>query len=181
MLAGQRVLLGHAQVVAWTVAAELRPFCERIEIAGSVRRRKATCKDAEIVCIPKPGRRDLFGVVLSDQVTDYLESQIGRGHWQKRPNIRGIMTFGPSNKLVTFDNFAVDIFSTTARNWGMTLLVRTGSAEFNKRAFTRFLQLGLEGHAYGGVTKGGVEIDCPDEETVFRLLGWEFAEPEARQ
>ncbi|MBI4305171.1 MAG: hypothetical protein HY678_02530 [Chloroflexi bacterium] len=164
MLAGQRVLLGQAQVIAWGVEIELRPYCERIEIAGSIRRRKETIGDVEIVCIPKAGRVDLFGTVLSDQITDYLASQIGGGRCEKRPNIRGITTFGPANKLLLYGGFPVDVFSTTVRNWGMSMFIRTGPAEWNIKAMQTFQCLGMEGHSYGGVTgKDGREIDCPDE------------------
>ena len=45
----------------------------------------------------------------------------------------------------------------------------------------RFLELGMKGHAYGGVTDSqGNEVDCPDEATVFRLLGWPWIPPEER-
>lgn len=40
----------HAAELA---AAELGPYCERLAIAGSLRRRLETCKDIEIVAVPK--------------------------------------------------------------------------------------------------------------------------------
>lgn len=176
-----RVPLGSAQVVAWGVLGELRPYCDRIEIAGSVRRRKETVKDVEILAIPKAGRVDLFGKAFSDALTDYLESQIGQGRWELRPSKIGVTSFGPANKLLLYGGFPVDIFSATERNWGMGMFVRTGPAEWNIKAMSTFRRLGMEGHAYGGVTKDGQEIDCPDEEAVFRLLGWDFMAPENRQ
>lgn len=175
-----RIPLGQAQVIAWTVERELRPYCERIEIAGSIRRRKETVKDVEIVAIPKGGRTNLLGDPMGDSLTDYLASQLGKGHWQLRPNVKGITTFGPANKLLTRDGFPIDVFSTTERNWGMAMFVRTGPAEWNIRAMQRFRKLGMEGHAYGSVTKDGQAIDCPDEATVFRLLGWLYTAPENR-
>ena len=62
----------------------------------------------------------------------------------------------------------------------MTLVVRTGPVERNVRMMTRFKQLNMTGHAYAGVTKDGQEIPCPDEETVFRLVGWPWVTPERR-
>ena len=45
----------------------------------------------------------------------------------------------------------------------------------------RFKAIGFAGHAYAGVSnRQGQEIDCPDEATVFRLLGWSYIEPEER-
>ena len=76
----------------------------------------------------------------------------------------------------------LDLFSTDERNFGMSWVVRTGPADFNKRMMLRFLQLHMKGHAYGGVTSSsGEEIDCPDEETVFRNLGWPYIPPEGRK
>src|SRR3990167_7360212 len=45
--------LARAQEIAAQVLAELSPFCERCEIAGSIRRRKPEVGDIEIVAIPK--------------------------------------------------------------------------------------------------------------------------------
>ena len=73
-----------------------------------------------------------------------------------------------------------------AKNWGMAMVVRTGPADFNIRLMATFRQNGMRGHAYGGVTKlgphgqegsGRVEVDCPDERTVFDLLDWPYREP----
>ena len=46
----------HRQMmaVAQNVAAWLHPNCERIEIAGSLRRRKPQSGDIELVAIPSP-------------------------------------------------------------------------------------------------------------------------------
>ena len=63
----------------------------------------------------------------------------------------------------------IDVFSTSAQNWGMSAVVRTGPKEFNIRLMQRFRQLGMTGHAYGGVTGRDGIIECPDEETVFRI------------
>lgn len=178
-----RVPLGRAQVIAWTVLRELAPCCDRIEIAGSIRRRKETVKDVEILAVPKPGRTDLFGKVFSDALTDYLESQIGRGHWELRPSKIGAATFGPSNKLLIFDGLPIDVFTTTEAHWAMSLFVRTGPAEWNVKAMVRFQRLGMRGHAYDGltgVTRDGKDVPVADERDVFRLLDWPWAEPELR-
>jgi DNA polymerase/3'-5' exonuclease PolX len=64
----------------------------------------------------------------------------------------------------------------------MALFVRTGPAEWNVRAMQRFIELGLRGHAYGGVTMpSGYEVGCPTEEAVFALLEWQFVEPKDRR
>lgn len=73
-----------------------------------------------------------------------------------------------------------------APNWGMGLLVRTGPREFNIRVMARLKALGHQGHAYAGVTLDAYkhsrrEVDCPTEQAVFDVLGWEYIEPGKRQ
>src|SRR3990172_5766083 len=54
--------LEQAHEILDRLTKELMPGCERIEIAGSVRRGKPEVKDLEIVAIPKVvSIKDLFG------------------------------------------------------------------------------------------------------------------------
>lgn len=55
-----RVPYADALTIAELVVAQLAPHCERIQIAGSIRRKSRTVKDVEIVCIPKPYETGLF-------------------------------------------------------------------------------------------------------------------------
>jgi DNA polymerase/3'-5' exonuclease PolX len=45
--------LERAQIIANQVKEKLEPYCERIETAGSIRRRRPWVKDIDLVCIPK--------------------------------------------------------------------------------------------------------------------------------
>ena len=63
----------------------------------------------------------------------------------------------------------------------MAMVVRTGPADFCRVMMSRFIDLGMAGHAYGGVTgRDGQTLGCPTEERVFELLGWEWQEPQVR-
>ena len=54
--------LTQAQAIAREWQTLLAPACERIEIAGSIRRGKPEIKDIDLVCIPKiQTEPDLFG------------------------------------------------------------------------------------------------------------------------
>jgi DNA polymerase/3'-5' exonuclease PolX len=48
-----RIPLARAVSIAETTRAALAPHCERIAIAGSVRRRRSFVGDIELVCIPR--------------------------------------------------------------------------------------------------------------------------------
>ena len=60
--------------IAEKVKALLLPHCERIEIAGSVRRKKPNVKDIEIVAIPKPFDTGLFESGIATVVNKWQES-----------------------------------------------------------------------------------------------------------
>ena len=180
-----------AHAVVMPVAEQLRqillPSCERIEIAGSLRRQQPDVGDIELLCIPKtivtPG--GLLGMFTTSEnaLDTAVMVLLGQEFLNYRLNSKGAKIYGSLNKLLVHveSGIPVDIFSTTIKNWGMALVVRTGPKEFNIRMMARFRQEGMRGHAYGGVTDGdGQEIGCPDEATVFRQLGWLYQEPVAR-
>lgn len=53
MSTGERIPLAAADALAARVVLELGPCCERIEVGGSVRRRRPDVGDLEIVAIPR--------------------------------------------------------------------------------------------------------------------------------
>lgn len=204
--------LAHAEQVALELVAVLEDTCDRIEVAGSIRRRKSDVGDIEILAISKV--TDAYGLsenpgwpgapanaptprglamqldMLSQKpppehryLDDALLQLIEEGVLKYRYNSAGHrIGFGEMNKhLVDVSSgIAVDIFSATAKNWGMALVVRTGPADFNIRMMARFQALGMRGHAYGGVTVNEAEVECPTESAVFDLLGWSWVRPEDR-
>lgn len=180
----QRFPYAQALAVAEELRTYLRPACERIEIAGSLRRRMAYVGDVELLCIPKPWHAvSALDPPWADALVERVQGALASGRLAYRLNVKGSRVYGPRNKLLldVASGIGVDIFSTTAENWGMALLVRTGPKEFNIRAMSRFRQLDMRGHAYGGVTDAeGLELVCPTEEEVFRLLGWGYVPPEGR-
>lgn len=48
--------LERATIIADKVVTALRPLCERIEIAGSVRRARPEVNDVDLVLLPRPGQ-----------------------------------------------------------------------------------------------------------------------------
>ena len=175
-----RFPLAQAEAVGQELLEVLRPSCERIEIAGSIRRRRPDVGDVELLCISRSGGDAL---TPNDWLKAEVDDLILRNVLKKRLNKAGnLSSYGPSNKYVVHvaSGIPVDIFTTTEDNWGMALVVRTGPANWNTRMMTRFKNRGMQGHAYGGVTQGGVEVSCRTEEEVFRLLDWPYRNPEDR-
>ena len=52
MSTGPRIPLAEALDVAANVVSALGPHCQKIDIAGSIRRQSPTIGDVEIVCLP---------------------------------------------------------------------------------------------------------------------------------
>lgn len=164
--------LRKAKALAEELIPLLSPACERIAIAGSIRRQKPGVGDIELLVIPKEGLLD-----------SCISSLVDGGLLGYRLNKRGSRTYGPKNKFMVHiaTGIGIDIFTSAAENWGMALFVRTGPKEWNIKAMSRFHQLGMQGHAYGGVTlSNGVPFECPTEAIVFNLLGWPYTPPEKR-
>lgn len=188
--AERRHSLALALPVARYLLQVLAPCCERIEIAGSIRRLKPTVGDIELVCVPRVviGPPDLLGKpqwqvsILDEKLLQLAQ----RAELRPRVNAEGRnVGYGPLNKYMLHvpTGIPVDLFVTTKENWGMALVVRTGPKDFNTMLFATLRWSGYEGHAYAGVTAPGTarEIGCPDEQTVFNLAGWPYVQPEQRE
>ena len=128
--------LALAEVTGKSLIQMLADTCERIEMAGSVRRQVFEVGDIELLCVPKAGAVDLFGEpVTSKSMLDlrcrYL---IDQGVLAPRPNKVGTVTIGPLNKLLVHPatGIGVDIFATSAENWGMAMVARTGPVGFKR-------------------------------------------------
>ena len=169
--------LERARRIAEELKALLKPACDRIEIAGSIRRRKLEVGDIELLCLPKY----VAGV-------DQLDREIGALFIQRilefRLNKLGSRVYGPKNKLLRHieSGIGVDIFSTTWENWPVAMVVRTGGKVTNKRIATAALRKGYRFHAYGrGFTTPGGEIVCRSEQEVFEAVSLPYLEPWERE
>lgn len=184
-----RIPLAEAEALARRVVEILAPACERIEVAGSIRRRRKDVGDIEIVCIPKfaPGEPDMFGdptapVNLQFQLMNRLEAE---GVFRDRLSSVGLRARGEKFQRMIFDGFACDIFCVTPETWGVQFLLRTGPADFNKRFV---LQRGLGGTILklgqriedGRLIDRGVALDTPEERDVFAAVGLPWINPEDR-
>jgi hypothetical protein len=81
-----------AENVAMDLCERLEPVCVRVVIAGSVRRRKPTVGDVELVFIPRFERRQVAPELfprLADLADLALEKLLRDGILAKRPNKNG--------------------------------------------------------------------------------------------
>lgn len=132
-----RIPLAEALPIAREFAALIEPSCHRVEIAGSIRRRAATVGDIEIVAVPvitAERELDLFGeeatVHTTDCLTALLDSMLADGTVSKRLDRNGRPAYGPKLKRLEFRGVSIDLFATTAPQWGLILAIRTGPAAY---------------------------------------------------
>ncbi len=161
----------QALEIAMRVKAELAPHCDRIEIAGSIRRKKPEVKDIEIVAIPKPWGTGLF----LDGVAEVVSQ------WEK---VKGDVENNPACKYtqrVLPEGIKLDLFFCVAENWGLTLATRTGPEEYSHHV----LAAGWVARGYksvdGHLWNAGKVYDVREEEDLYKRIALPYMEPERRQ
>lgn len=167
--------LEKAKAIAEELKGLLKPACEIIEIAGSIRRQKPFVGDVELLCIPK----------FIDGV-DQLDREIGalfiQGILGFRLNKIGSRVYGPKNKLLIHKptGMAVDIFSTDKDCWVMSLIIRTGPKDLNIKLAKAAHRKGLHMLAYGPgfrVGDGPTVLTADSERGMFEYVDWAYLEP----
>jgi DNA polymerase/3'-5' exonuclease PolX len=159
----------HQQIneIAIKVLQQLEPYCERIEIAGSIRREKPEPNDIEIVAIPKPYDVGLFESGIATVVN----------RWEK---IKGELPCKYTQRILP-EGIKLDLFFATPKNWGLILAVLTGSPEYSYRILaTQWVRLGYKTEN-GILVKDGKEIEVREEMELFKMLGLKWVKPKYRK
>lgn len=157
--------------VALRLQALLSPSCERIEIAGSIRRRWPTVGDIELVSIPKRRYMSTLWGEMEEEET-YLDL-----HLKAFPEFYHIRSNGKRLKRIDFDGMPVDLFVTDPERWGVICTLRTGSADFSKWLVTSRNKGGARRVDRcvkdGRVWETGKKepLNTPEEPYVFQALG----------
>jgi len=183
--------LPEVRPTAERVVHLLAPACERIEIAGSIRRRAPTVGDIEIVCAPRmiPEAGKLFGGAMVSAMERHLDQIMARPG-AKIGFDNELRRNGPRYKRLEMSDaklyrVKVDLFCVLPpASWGAILAIRTGPSEFSRALVTRRSLGGAmpdeieqrEGALYGA----GGRIDTPEEADFFAALGLPWIRPEER-
>jgi DNA polymerase/3'-5' exonuclease PolX len=169
--------LASARKVAERIREELRPYCTRIEIAGSIRRARPEVGDIDLVLLPREGE----DAALRHRATASVRAGNAR-----------VLTDGPQNmSMVLANGMQVDLFFARAAvndlagytpgNFGMRLLAMTGSKEHNIELARTAQEQGLHFHPYRGLMRGETVCCGEDELEILRTVGLGWIEPEARE
>lgn len=180
----------EATQVAVELLRWLTPACERIVVAGSLRRENPTVGDVEILYHSKIEEQsdpsDMFDTMEVNLADEAIASLEEAGVLERRLNTIGRETFGPLNKLMRHraSGIPVDLFSEpNLADWWRSLVFRTGPKELNVRLITTAAKRGVHVHAYGtGLTDmRGNPIPCESEERFFEICGARYLEPKNRR
>lgn len=196
-------------MAAERLRAELEPFCERIAIAGSIRREKSVVGDIELVAIPRIDRdeqRDLFGATITVREHNHLDAHL-RCMLQESPpsiyksrsdlyrqihappdGVPDLIRWGDRYKRFYFfwgragAIIPVDLFLADADNWGAILTVRTGPGDFSTALVTRILNETpyRQQDGYLVIKDTDQVLPVPEERDYFHRAGVPYIEPHGR-
>lgn len=174
----RRVPWEFANSIARHMVKVMNPWFDRLEIAGSVRRKREDVGDIELVGIPSQytmgGIDHAINAYGQPPVLRYREAAHG-GLVARGERYRAL--YEPDAKL------NVDLFIVRPpAQWGLIFCLRTGPAEFGKNLLMRLRSRNLQakdGRILSIGTRG--TLNTPEEEDVFRLADLEFIPPEDRR
>lgn len=182
--------LERARKLAGQIVEQLGPMCEKIEVAGSIRRGRPNVNDIDLVVLPKDGQLNALRERVKRNtrlITDGEENLI------VNLTLNGTPGGGTRPTVFQLDVFiarpaSTDFFQPLPSNWGTMLLNRTGSTAHNIFLVERAKSLGLRWNPYHGVFgkcprtgRSGVCLASETEEEIFKVLGLEFVPPEKRE
>lgn len=153
--------LERAQSIASEIVERLRPYCQEIEVAGSIRRKKRFVRDIDIVLVA----RDPWG--LRTAINELASSFTRQG-----------------SKMLSFSyqKAQVDIYFASPETWATLLLIRTGSTAHNIHlcAVAKHKGWHLRANGEGLFDENGKRIAGDTEQSIFQALGVPYQEPEER-
>ena len=163
-----------AELIAEEVVKMLLPHCERIAVAGSIRRCRPVVNDVDLVLIPND-RNAIAGVL----------GKLGRversGMQQARVEMPVRMMRKPGEGITEVFQGAigVDVYYATPDNFATLLLIRTGSKGNNIRLCTLARKRGWHLAANGdGLFNGrGERVAGDTEKSIYQALGIPWQEP----
>ena len=178
MSEGLKVPYSEAKQFADDLLILLGDHFERLEIAGSLRRKKALVGDIELVGILQTIKVGLFGFSEILPTRAVIELMGRFGYKAEKAGEKYI-------KFVSNRKMNVDLFLCTPETWGCIFMIRTGSAEFSRRMMTKKSFRGWCPDSMqfcgGRLWWDGVALDTPEEEDVFREMGIPYMLPEERE
>lgn len=160
----KRMLIGVALPIAENLLAELRKIklIERAEVAGSIRRKRETIGDVDVLIISKDSEQALRQA-------------------SKLPLVKQVLALGTTKATLTIEGgIQVDVRAVARESFGAALQYFTGSKQHNIHLRTLARQRGLKFNEYG-VFRGRKRVGGESEEEVYSLMDMPAMPPEIRE
>ncbi|MDI6820860.1 MAG: DNA polymerase/3'-5' exonuclease PolX [Patescibacteria group bacterium] len=161
---GGRFVLGFIMPQVRVIEERLKKLkeVEKIVVAGSVRRRKETIGDVDILVISKN----------SKPIMDYFVGM---------KEVARVYARGDTKSAIKLQSgLDVDLRVVAEKSFGAALNYFTGSKDHNIELRKIAREKGLKLSEYG-LFKGKKQVAGKDEEELYRALGMEYIEPEMRE
>jgi len=155
-----KIALERASATAETIVKHLAPYCKRIEVAGSIRRRRPWVNDIDIVLVPA----DPWN--LHQEILNLCRPFKPKAAGKKIMRIE-------------VNSIQVDLYFAEEETWATLLLIRTGSAENNIHLCSRAKERGwhLAASGEGLFNEKGERIAGDTELSIYNALGLTYLEP----
>ena len=172
MSSSERIEREKALVLSGGIINWLQPYCDKIEVAGSIRREKETVGDIEIVC--QPHNRIGLDTTLSGLIEN---GSIRKATYGKSTR------WGDRLKCFILSGVNVELAIGDSDNFGYLMWLRTGPSDGNTFVMTRMMieksaMRFAKGYGWlceyiGDNPTYKHKLSLPDEETVFKAFGFE--------
>ncbi|MDP3999555.1 MAG: DNA polymerase/3'-5' exonuclease PolX [bacterium] len=161
---GQRFVMGFIMPEIRIIEDRLKNIkgVEKVIVAGSVRRRKETIGDADILVIAKNSR----------PIMDYFVSM---------PEVARVFARGETKSAVKLKSgLDMDLRVVPEKSYGTALNYFTGSKDHNIALRELAIKKGWKLNEYG-LFSGQKQIAGQNEEEIYKKLGLDYIEPELRE
>jgi DNA polymerase (family X) len=162
----ERNPLGRVLPVAQDIVNRMKKTApvDRIEVAGSIRRKKETVKDIDILTTSKKPDKVMAAFV-------------------NLPLVSRVLMQGPTkSSIITDDGIQVDLRVVDEGSYGAALQYFTGSKQHNIRLREMAVRAGLKLNEYGVFREpGDKKIGGKTEEEMYRALKLPYIPPELRE
>lgn len=161
--------LSVAHKLAMNICYKLQPYCDEINIAGSIRRGKPEVKDIEIVCVPKKSCQDS----LFDEGTRFY--MVSSFFVKTITELGTVIKGKPTGKYMQIhlpEGINLDLFMTDDFDYYRQYAIRTGSADY----VAKVIATGWKRKGWCGSDKGlrkrsdCIETKMPDGKSKWKCI-----------
>jgi len=169
--------ISQATAIAGDLLERLYPHCDKLAIAGSVRRGKPDVGDIEIVCQPKKiavGQVDIFAGVGAEVVhPDFINTVYAFGQREIGAAVGRYM------RILLPQGIKLDLFMPQPDDFWRIMAIRTGSSEYSSKVLaTAWKKLG-----WCGVSPHGLRRiqDCEEIKHEGKASTWKLVNPDGER